>query len=291
MFTKTVVGYDASAEAQDALALAGALVPEDAELLLCCVHPLQPVSAAVVAGEHDVPGRDEAMRRLDEGAERLGGRRGVRTIALSATSAASGLHAVAAEEDAELLVVGSSHRGALGRVLLGSTTSQVLTAAPCAVAVAPAGLREAEPAALRRIAVAFDGGREARHAAAIAAALARAHGARLRLLTVVEPLADALGWSGAYVYPEYREDALRIAREELDGMVEELGDDVRLEADVVEGRPTAELVLASSTSDLLVMGSRGYGPVRRVLLGAVSARVAGAAASPVLVVPRVGEQG
>lgn len=291
MLSKIVVGYDASSEARDALALARLIATEDAELLLCCVHPFQPVSAAVLAGEHDVPGRDEAMRRLDDAAARLGGRAGVRTLAVAATSAASGLHAVAEEEDADLVVVGSSHRGALGRIVLGSTTSQVLTAPPCAVAVAPAGLRDAERSDLRRITVAFDGGREARRAAEVAASIARAHRGRLRLLTVVEPAATALGWSGPYVYPEYREDALQIAREQLDDVTGELPGDLPVDGEIVEGRAADELILASSASDLLVLGSRGYGPVRRVLLGGVSARVAGAAGCPVLVVPRAGAEG
>ena len=38
--------------------------------------------------------------------------------------------------------------------------------------------------------------------------------------------------------------------------------------------------------DLLCCGSRGYGPVRRVLLGGVSARLVRQARSPLVVVPR-----
>jgi nucleotide-binding universal stress UspA family protein len=43
--------------------------------------------------------------------------------------------------------------------------------------------------------------------------------------------------------------------------------------------------------DLLVCGSRGYGPVRRVLLGGVSSRLIRRAACPVVVVPRCADQG
>ena len=38
--------------------------------------------------------------------------------------------------------------------------------------------------------------------------------------------------------------------------------------------------------DVLVCGSRGYGPIRRVLLGGVAARLIRRAAAPVVVVPR-----
>ena len=47
-----------------------------------------------------------------------------------------------------------------------------------------------------------------------------------------------------------------------------------------------ELVRLSEHMDLLVLGSRGYGPVRRALLGGSSDRIVHAAACPVVVVPR-----
>ncbi len=54
-----------------------------------------------------------------------------------------------------------------------------------------------------------------------------------------------------------------------------------------EGDPALELVRASEEDvDLLVVGSRGYGPISRALLGSVSRPVANKAACPVLVVRR-----
>lgn len=55
-----------------------------------------------------------------------------------------------------------------------------------------------------------------------------------------------------------------------------------LEGDVVDALATVD----RRDADLLVCGSRGYGPVRRVLLGGVSARLLRRAAIPLLVVPR-----
>ena len=43
---------------------------------------------------------------------------------------------------------------------------------------------------------------------------------------------------------------------------------------------------ASEHLDLLVMGSRAYGPAHAVLLGGVSRRVIAGAACPVVVLPR-----
>jgi nucleotide-binding universal stress UspA family protein len=61
-----------------------------------------------------------------------------------------------------------------------------------------------------------------------------------------------------------------------------LGDEIR----VLEGAPLDHLAEQSRELDLLVVGSRGYGPLRRVLLGGVSGALLQTAACPVVVVPR-----
>ena len=58
-----------------------------------------------------------------------------------------------------------------------------------------------------------------------------------------------------------------------------------VESEILEGDPAHRLAESSADLALLVLGSRGYGPVRSVLLGSVSADVARTAACPVLVVP------
>ena len=55
---------------------------------------------------------------------------------------------------------------------------------------------------------------------------------------------------------------------------------------LLDGDAVGELAEASAELDLLVLGSRGYGPVRRVLFGSVSRALARYAACPVVVVPR-----
>ena len=65
-----------------------------------------------------------------------------------------------------------------------------------------------------------------------------------------------------------------------------LDDDRDVGGRVLEGDAAAELAAASAEVDLLVVGSRGYGPVRRVLLGSVSRELVRSAACPVVVLPR-----
>jgi nucleotide-binding universal stress UspA family protein len=63
------------------------------------------------------------------------------------------------------------------------------------------------------------------------------------------------------------------------------------EADVLAGRPRDELVRVSHDVDLMVVGSRGWGPVRRTLLGGTSRYLVEHAACPVIAVPRGTEIG
>ena len=61
---------------------------------------------------------------------------------------------------------------------------------------------------------------------------------------------------------------------------------VDVEPDVSVGDPADFLIAASERLDLLICGSRGYGPTRAVLLGGVSRRVTTEAHCPVIVLAR-----
>ena len=78
-----------------------------------------------------------------------------------------GLHELCEVNGADLLVVGSSRRGLLGRVLIGDDTRAALNGAPCAIAIAPAGYSQ-QPVAMREIGVGYDGSPESEHAVAVA---------------------------------------------------------------------------------------------------------------------------
>src|SRR4029079_7889920 len=72
--------------------------------------------------------------------------------------------------------------------------------------------------------------------------------------------------------------------------VAELSAEVRALAVIEHGDPVHKLIEDAETGvDLLVLGSRGFGPVMRLLVGSVSSRVIRQAPCPVLVVPRPDE--
>ncbi len=218
---------------------------------------------------------------------------GARVRVAPGFSPAHALVGVAQEVDADLIVVGERHRGRLEHLLEPDHAMQVLHGADCAVAVAPD--TPAPRTTLRRIGVGLDDVPEAEAALALARDLTRRGEARLVLCTVVD---DAIpGWIGlegtaayATAHQTVVEARTKDARTRMEAALEACEGD-RAEGAVVTGDPARELIALSRRVDLLVLGSRRWGPVRRLALGSTSERVIRSAECPVLVPPRPGGRG
>jgi nucleotide-binding universal stress UspA family protein len=279
------VGYDGRAQGRDALALGALLATAlGAPLVVATTHASQAIASAVPADAS----RSEAERIAEAGLDELPAELESEACVVAASSPARGLHDCADERRAALVVVGSSHRGALGRVLAGTAASQLLSGSPCAVAVAPRGLSERAPLTLRCIGVGFDDGAESWNALQQAAALAAATGAAVRVIHAVPPLVTSLMAPAVPTEAEHeRERQGQLATERA---VASLPEAASAEARLVFGNPVLVLDLeARDDLDLLLLGSRGFGPVRSVLLGSVSAELVRQAPCPLLVVPRSAE--
>lgn len=273
MYRKIVIGYDAKESSEDAIALAQAIAGgSGSELVVTGVFPDGPFG--------DLDWEADFARKVEAAAERAG----ATAEAFPADSPARGLHDAAVELEADLLVVGASGSSPRGRLRVGNVALSLLHGAPCAVAVAPAGQRERD-GTLNTIAVAIDGSASSREALAAAIALAQVTGASLRLLAVAVLTASAFGWGyGVYDLDEPIEERYQGA---LDEAVAQVPAGVDHEELLLDGDPAAALAEACADGvDLLCMGSRGYGPLRRVLLGSVSARVVKDAPCAILATPR-----
>lgn len=287
-YRTAVVGYEGGQEGRDALSLAIALV-NHGEARVVAAHIYSGDSVLGTPGSNDWEQvlLDDAKLLL-AGAGDDGLPAGVRLErrALSRGSAARGLHELAEDLNADLIVVGSTRQGTFGRILLGTTGESLLRAGPCAVAVAPRGFADREHDAIRRVAVGYDHSPEADAALRAAEGIALSAGGTLRVITVVEPPVP-VGTGLGYGYAELlglRDDD---ARGRLDEAMGGLDQRTRPEAVRRRGEPSSVLAEeAAADTDLLVVGSRGYGPLRRALLGSVSARLMRLAPCPVLVIPR-----
>jgi len=289
MTATIVVGFDGSDHADDALELGRMLARIDgAQLVVACAYPDDPFGESATAVEIAKGMRADAEATLARARERAEPGERVDCRAIAGASPAQALHALAEEVAAELIVVGATHHGTALRLLAGSTPEHVLDGSPCPVAVAPEGFAHQHPSTPRQIAVAYDGSPESERALALGAALARRSDARLRLVTVTGPGAAAYPPLDPGAYAQLGELARTEARQDLDAALERL-EGVRAEGAVRDGEPVEVLAADSAGDDLLICGSRGRGPVRRVLLGSVSARLLRHAACPVVVVPRGSE--
>ena len=263
-----IVGVDGTNRGDDALAFAR-LVAETTGAMLILTHAYGP-------GETRAQARATLVAR-----ESAAGDVQVELMPFADSSPARALERVASMRHARLVVVGSSRRARLGRIVPGSTGVQLLQEAPCAIAVVPHDWQPPTEAPLRRIGCAFDGSPEAQNALEAAVALARATDGELDVMRAF--------WSPPLSGPQ----ALAVAADleiragiGLGRAVQSLPADVHPRARLLLNDPADALVARSHDLDVLVMGSRGHGPVRAVWAGSVSARVTREAWCPVIVVPR-----
>jgi nucleotide-binding universal stress UspA family protein len=283
MFTKIIVGVDARAGGRDALALADALARlSGAGLVALHAYPWDYYVSRGASSEFEGALHGAAMETLEGELERAGV--SARAIAVADGSPARVLHLAAEREHADLIVVGSAHRGRIGRVLAGDVTASTLHSSPCPVVVAPAGYAQ-RGGRLETIGVGYDGSPESRAALDLARTIAQAAGARLRILDIVKPPAHD-GLFAAHG-PEWNEEA-RIRRELAEARVQRAVADVGAVAtgEVIHGEPADELAFVGNSLDLLVTGSRNYGPIRRLTLGSTSSKLVHRAPCPVLVTTR-----
>ena len=256
----------------------------DAELMLVAVHP-DPI-LVLPSGMNWSGMEEEAEAVLRELRDDVAP--DARTVVETDYSVARGLEGVIGREHRDLLVVGSTPRGPQGRVRIGSRTRQLLGDAGCALAVAPRGLGARRPERLATIGVGYDGGEESRAALVGAGALARASRAKLRVRAVLDTRLPPVGWSIRPIEQAERDERVNAALESLRDDAEVAGSatgaDVQVE--VVLGSPPDELKKLSGEVDLLVIGSRRWGPVARVLLGSTGEAVMHDDGCAVMVVPR-----
>jgi nucleotide-binding universal stress UspA family protein len=219
----------------------------------------------------------DALERLEELAAPLRERTPVTVHLRANPSPVRALHEAAEELGASVLVVGASRRR---HRVTGGIGDRLLHAAPCAVAIAPAGYSP-PPRGMQRIGVGYIAGPEGDDALAVAAGLASRSRARVHTYTVIEPAAGR-GSAGREVEPDRRS---RVAAT-LEKARTRVPADVLEGTHVLEGRAADALAGVSAELDLLICGSRGYGPVRSMLLGIVSWELAHSTACPLLVIPR-----
>ncbi len=276
-----VIAYDGSAGSADALALGRQLADAAGRpLALVSVRPPRIRGAAEKGAARD----EELWRQAHAvlSAAPIGPE--AERHAVCGESVARGLQTFAESERASAIVVGCPERAQTSRIETGSVAQSLLHGAPCAVALAPRGYADDHPQAPQRIVTGYTDSDEARAAVRVAAGLGRACSATVRVVSAFAVPSWSVGLDG------YEEAARGDVQAELDAVLRRLASTVSTEGVVLDGDPAQCLLeQADGWADLIVTGSRGYGPKRQVLLGSVSGAVLAAATVPVIVTPRGAE--
>ncbi|HST42545.1 MAG TPA: universal stress protein [Conexibacter sp.] len=285
MFSTIVAGFDDSPRARDGLALAQLLARIcRAELIAADVYVFHPIHR-MGDSEWEQYLREEALEQMSAARELARGA-APRLLALAGQSVPEALQRLALSLPADLLVIGSRRRGAAARALSGSTSERLLQGAPCPVAIAPPGYAQGGSHRLRTLGVGFDGGRESLVALDAAVEIAQAADARLQVITVCPPRAASTRLLHAKRDLSAYLTAVREQRAERQAAAVAAIDAVDTTGEMRDGDAAAVLIARARELDLLVLGSRGYGPWRRLMLGSVSTKVTRKAACPLLLVPR-----
>jgi nucleotide-binding universal stress UspA family protein len=206
---------------------------------------------------------------------------------MAAHSVAHGLQDAAEREPAAVIVVASSPGGDAGRTFPGATAQRLMHGAPCPVAIAPDGYASRTTSEIGVIGVAVDADPESWEAVRHAIELARGFDAYVRVMTAVDPPAEAAALAVPELVDDVREATIARGEDLLRDVRGQIPGDVVVETQLCEG-PQGEAIVAACDEDvdLLVCGSRTYGPRRAVLLGTTTSYLVAHSSCPVLVMPR-----
>jgi nucleotide-binding universal stress UspA family protein len=283
---RIAAAVDSHPEGDDAAVLATAIARAvDGDVVLASIEPELPLM---------LPGADS--RRMRRETEKMLARTretfapGSRFAIDSDLSDARGLKRVLTREHRQLVVCGSSRRGDPGKVSIGHTTRQLVEDGHYALAIAPRGLSKQGELPIERVSVGYDGGPEARAALAWAAAIAEGRGARLSVRGVIDDRIPALGWADLWIqtfrdsWNEVMDDEAAALRSSIEAATAGLSVPVTVTID--RDVAATSLLDVSLATDLLVIGSRRWGPMARLLLGGTGEALVHGAQCSLLIVPR-----
>ncbi len=281
MFKRVVVGCDGTEGARDAVALGAAIATATgAGLSLVGVHSTSLFPIPDETDRRTLRHHAEAILQKERELRAPGAL--VHTVVDFSVPRA--LRHYAEHWNADLVVLGSEPTAAPGHVAIGRRGRQLLYDAPFALAIAQRGLHQRD-FKIAKIGLGFDGDTESHAALALAAELGRAAGAEIDVMTVIDDHVPHLSveWMAGrdgHSLDDRRAEALAQAQSALS----DVQVDAHLEA--VVGDPGVQLRTLSENVDLIVVGSRRWGPFARLVAGGVGETLVSAASCSVLIVPR-----
>ena len=202
-------------------------------------------------------------------------------------SAAPSIVDYAAEEDIDLIVMGTHGRHGLPRILIGSVAEEVIRHAPCPVLAIRKPEDTEAPVEVKRILVPIDFSEHSREALTVAREIAETYDAAVQLVHVLEEVIHPAFYGIAAkslhdIYPHIEEEAVEAM---MRFFAETDGPEVPVTYHVFEGRAGRDIprFAEEHESDLIVISTHGLTGLDHLLIGSVAERVVRRAPCPVLV--------
>ncbi len=264
MFENILIGIDDHHGGHDAIALGQELSTPGSHFTLAHVCAERRLRGRASAAERERAGTLLAEAQSETGTDG-------EIVLVEHAHVGAGLHELANRIDADLLVVGSSRHGPVGRVLIGDDARAALRRAGCSVAVASHGYAKSEDR-FTRIGLGYDDTAESDSALVAAREIAERHGARINALWVTT---NQDVQARAPIPADWPEAIERLLQEHA-WRLEQLGG---LAVDSVYGGSREELAALTQQVDLLVVGSHRHGHAH----GGIPVYLADHASCPLLV--------
>ncbi|MDN5795179.1 MAG: universal stress protein [Intrasporangium sp.] len=289
-----VVGYTTQESGLSALELAAVLARSTGEPLVVTVVIATPNVAGVsdlVDGDYVAPLREWGESVLDRARVTLPQDVEATFEVRQASSIPAGLLESAADADASAMVLGSSSKGSLGRISLGSIIDRLVHTAPLPVLLAPRGFRSGPTSRIRRVSIGYGGSSGDARLVAVGAQFAESVGADLRAVSflarppkrfygTIEESADDL------VVDEWvarTKAALETQLGAVDAALDRLACSLAVGVGASWSKAISDVPWADG--DLLVLGPSSAALATRLFLGSRASKILRSVPVPVLMVP------
>ncbi|MCC6945716.1 MAG: universal stress protein [Thermomicrobiales bacterium] len=297
---RILVPLDGSEYGERALPWAGAIGGESADLILLEVVPsnagVRDFTGKVVATAEQIAKgyQDLATKQLGDVRSRWFPNRENVTLVIAEGDPTEQILAAAAQHNADMIVMSSRGRGAIGRFASGSVADRVVRHAPLPVCViGPEGEIDAE-VAVKRVLAPVDSAPLSLGALPVAAAIAVANGVEAHAVHVLSPAVDDMivPLSGMQPLPaSYSDDILKAREDEGRQVVDQAAARLKMlgadaVGDLYTGRPAEALTEILHAGDVLVLASHGRKGLPRWVLGSTALRLIQNGSAPVVVVTR-----
>jgi len=286
-----LVAYSADSGGRSALALGRMFAAAGGvRLVVCTIVPTTwgYPSLARVDAEYATFLNSFAQQALDEAKAALGDGVAAEYRARAAGSPTEGILELVDEVGADMVVLGSSREGPIGRFAVGSVANSLLHSAPVPVALTPRGYRPSRRAQLRRVTCGYVGTPHSAVTLRAAAELAKRHNVPLRVITAVvrdrQMYPPLVGWQSERMVEEQWRAQARAAQQRA---LSELPEGTEATAEIVEGSSWDDALDSTDWEDaeVLVIGSSRLGVGARIFLGSNASKIVRSSPVPVVVVP------